>query len=158
MRARVQIFAVVPAHGAQLVGVRRPGIQARGRGFVFIFFLGFFQGLLEIRADGGHFAGVAEKIFGAHEEPAPRALGPHQLETLRQGAQRRQSLVDVHALSPHRDRADGAGQPLQQGGFAAAVIPHEKCDRGLEIQPGQGLDDGHVERKFVRRIGEAGCR
>jgi hypothetical protein len=59
---------------------------------------------------------------------------PDEAEVLRKLAKRGKGLVRADALAAHRDGIGGAGERLEDGGLAGAVLPDEKGDGSSERQ------------------------
>src|SRR5467141_4110327 len=59
----------------------------------------------------------------------------------------RQRGIALDIAPARRDRAGARGQALQQGGLAAAVLPHQERDGGPEVEALEVAEERQRERK-----------
>ena len=98
-------------------------------------------------------SGHIVKAFGPQEKAVFCPVwAPYQLEVL---GQRRMGLlggkVEI-AAAAFRVEAPSHGNGLQQGGFAAAVFPHQKSDRLVKFQSVQPLYQGQMGHIAIEAV------
>ncbi len=73
--------------------------------------------------------------------------GAREAEAPGEGPRARERGIALEVAAPRRDRARARGQAFQQGGLAAAVLPHQEGDGRPEVEALEVAEERQRERK-----------